>query len=103
MNQVKNVERDLRLGTEKVSDGKGRVIGIKSYCRVFRVLYNTSYLSKNSSETCLKILTKPRYNLGIRSAIPEEIEVSHKFGRGDLDVTDRNQKMHISFLGTIRD
>ncbi len=64
----------------------GVAISIKSYSSFFRILYNSSYLSKDMSEKALEILSESAFNDGIRTGIPTSIPVAHKFGeRNNLD------------------
>lgn len=55
-------------------------IRVKDYASFFRLLYNASYLNRNSSEEVLNILSNTEYNGGIVAGVPENIVVAHKFG-----------------------
>jgi beta-lactamase class A len=48
--------------------------------RFLRSLYNATYLNKGDSEWALDLLTKTKFGPGIRSGIPEEVAIAHKFG-----------------------
>lgn len=48
--------------------------------RFLRSLYNSAYLNKRDSEWALDLLTKSRFVSGIRSGVPQDIMVAHKFG-----------------------
>ncbi len=62
-------------------------VDAKTYASFFRILYNASYLNKNSSEKALEILSKVEFNRGIQDLIPKNIVVSHKFGiRSDAGI-----------------
>ena len=50
------------------------------YGRFFRILYNASYLSRNSSEEILALLSKAEFSEGIRAGVPPKIAIAHKFG-----------------------
>lgn len=52
----------------------------KDYASFFRVLYNATYLGKNSSESALALLSSTDFNQGLTKGIPENITVAHKFG-----------------------
>lgn len=66
---------------------------IRPYARLFRMLYNASYLSQQSSADALDILKQSDFPHGIRGATAPEIAVASKFGlykrdpekSGDLD------------------
>lgn len=52
----------------------------KSFSFIFRVLYNSTYLSRNMSERALKLLSKTEFDKGLAADLPASIAVSHKFG-----------------------
>ncbi len=62
-------------------DGKSMeyLVTVKEYASFFRVLYNSSYLSREKSELALKILSESKFNNGITKLIPETVPVAHKF------------------------
>jgi beta-lactamase class A len=51
----------------------------------FRVLYNATYLSEESSEKALKILTKSDFPYGIVAGVPKGIEVAQKYGERTIE------------------
>jgi beta-lactamase class A len=54
--------------------------------RFLRSLYNSAYLNERDSEWALDLLTRSRFESGIRSGVPREVTVAHKFGeRGYQD------------------
>lgn len=55
-------------------------MSVKDYASFFRMLYNASYLNKESSEKVLALLTRSEFSRGIREGVPAEVEVAHKFG-----------------------
>lgn len=52
----------------------------KMYSLVFRVLYNSTYLSRPMSNEALRILSKSTFKYGIAGGLPKDILVAHKFG-----------------------
>jgi beta-lactamase class A len=50
------------------------------YSRFMRILYNSSYLSKDNSEYALTLLCQSKFKDGLLKNIPDNIEVAHKFG-----------------------
>ena len=48
--------------------------------KLFRVLYNASYLSSLYSEYALSLLTKSEFNQGILKGVSSDTKVAHKFG-----------------------
>lgn len=56
------------------------MIRVKDYAAFFRVLFNSSYLSRTSSEYALKILSETNFVQGLVAGVPSTISVAHKFG-----------------------
>jgi len=46
----------------------------------FRVLYNATYLSSDSSEHALSLLNLPDFPQGIEATVPKGVAVAQKFG-----------------------
>ncbi len=62
-------------------------IRVKDYAAFFRVLFNSSYLSRAMSEKLLEMLARTEYKNGIVAGVPEGVTVAHKFGErviGDI-------------------
>lgn len=77
---VKSVER--KFGIE-LPDTPGRMadfLKVDVYARLFRSLYNSSYLNQNYSNYALNLLSRSNYKSGIRKPIPSSIKVAHKYG-----------------------
>lgn len=52
----------------------------RRFSTFFRILYNSTYLSRSNSENALEILSRTRFQKGIRSGVPESVMVASKFG-----------------------
>ncbi len=52
----------------------------KQYSRLFRALYNGTYLSRELSEKVLELLSRSDFKDGIVAGVPRDVVVSHKFG-----------------------
>lgn len=55
-------------------------ITVKNYSRFFRVLYHSTYLSRESSEKALELLSRDKFFKGIVAGVPADIAVAQKFG-----------------------
>lgn len=80
LGDTKLIETYVNLGLinpQSVSDFN---MNVKEYSSFFRVLYNSSYIGKESSEFALELLAESRFENGIRSGVPKDVIVSHKFG-----------------------
>ncbi|MCX6291166.1 MAG: class A beta-lactamase-related serine hydrolase [Bacteroidetes bacterium] len=55
-------------------------ISVVDYCKMFRVLYNSSYLRDDYSEFALELLTKSTYKDGLLKSLNTNFPIAHKFG-----------------------
>lgn len=55
-------------------------ITIKNYISIYRILYNSSFLSPENSQLALDLLTKTSFNDGIIAGLPAGTKVAHKYG-----------------------
>ncbi len=67
-----------------VPQDKDYTVSVKEYASFFRILYNASYLSPNSSEAALSILASSKYTQWIRWWIDKNIVIAHKFGEREM-------------------
>ena len=68
-----------------------------SYSTIWRTLYNTTYLSADSSEQILNLLTLTTFNNGIVAGVPAGNVIAHKFGENTNDSdsgTVLNHELH---------
>lgn len=79
---------DISLG---LTNPSGNIISVKDYASFFRILYNSSYLSKDFSEKSLQILTQVEYQDGLNAGIDPKITVAHKFGERTYEDTGERQ------------
>ncbi len=63
-------------------------ISTKQYSLFFRVLFNSSYLDPVLSEKALSLLSKADFKNGLRSNLPTDINISHKFGEREYKYGD---------------
>ena len=59
-------------------------LSVKQYSAFFRILFNASYLSRESSEWALALMTRTTFMDGLRAGVPSGVVVSHKFGERKL-------------------
>ena len=55
-------------------------MNVKTFSLFLRILYNSTYLSRENSEKVLKLMTESDFSIGLRNSLPKEIEVASKFG-----------------------
>lgn len=73
-------------------------IGVDDYAKFFRVLYNSSYLSTQSSEFAIGLLLKSSFRDGICSTLSPDIPVAHKFGERVLNSVAQLHEFGIVYL-----
>lgn len=66
-------------------------LSVKEYASYFRMLYNSTYLNRQSSEYALSILSKTTFKNGITAGIPDSVKISHKFGERSVNGSDVKQ------------
>lgn len=77
---MKRVEEDLGLFIPLSTNSNDNFITVKRYASFFRTLFNASYLSDESSQKALQLLSRSGYGYGIRQSIPKDVAVAHKYG-----------------------
>lgn len=81
----------------------------RAYANIFRILYNSSYLTRDYSNQALDILTKTEFNKGITAKLPKDLTVAHKFAERTLVYEDYRvavEQMHecgIVYLKNFKD
>lgn len=90
---VKKVHEDLNIPYPSDTTPVD-FISVKSYSSIFRVLYNSSYLSRKHSEYLLALLNKSDFSDGLVQGVPENIAVSHKFGIRNASNANEVSQLH---------
>lgn len=67
------------LGMEELYD-KDYNITAKEYSRIFRALYNASYLNRENSEMLLHWLSETQFNDFLDAGVPDNVPFAHKIG-----------------------
>lgn len=66
-------------------------LSVKDYASFFRILYNSTFLTKQMSEKALTILSKSNFDKGIVAGIKNSVVIAHKFGERTLNNTNLKQ------------
>jgi beta-lactamase class A len=88
---------DLGMTAPNVMD-RNFQIKPSEYSRFFRVLYNASYLTPESSEFALQLLTKSTFEKGIIDRLPTNLIVAHKFGEASTPELKQLHESGIIYL-----
>jgi beta-lactamase class A len=86
------VYSNLRLLNPRVTKDD-EFLSVQTYESFFRILYNASYLTRDSSDWALDILSKSEFRTGLVSGVPSAIKVSHKFGEKS-DAAEGTVQLH---------
>lgn len=78
-----NLLRAVGLVVEE--KGKDVDVQVKDFAGFFRILYNSSYLNRNSSEDALKLFSQSTFASGIVAGVPKGTVVAHKYGERSLE------------------
>lgn len=78
--QLEKIFRDLAIPLPDAESSSEDFIDVQSYARFFRILFNASYLSRENSEYALSLLVRVSFSPGLRSGVPENVKMAHKFG-----------------------
>lgn len=90
--QLDKVYTNLRLLNPRVvKDDEFQ--SVQTYESFFRILYNASYLNRDSSQWALDVLSKSEFRTGLVSGVPQEVKVSHKFGEKS-DASEGTVQLH---------
>ena len=73
---ISTVFTDLHIPLPGSSTG----VSPQQYSHLFRVLYNSTYLTSADSEQALKLLSETTFTLGLVAGVPTGTVVAHKFG-----------------------
>lgn len=67
---------------------------VKSYSSIFRVLYNSSYLSRKNSEKVLSLLSGSEFKDGLVAGVPKGVLVAHKYGLKNQSSDQSTSQLH---------
>ncbi|MBP6929370.1 MAG: serine hydrolase [Candidatus Moranbacteria bacterium] len=81
----------LGVGEDVLLDGNSKIT-VKEYAGFFRILFNSSYLTRASSEKALALLSMTDYHDALPAGVPEGIVVAHKFGEAGSE--GHEQQLH---------
>ncbi len=73
----------------------GDTFTVGKYSLFLRLLYNSTYLSRASSNVALSLLTQADYDMGLVAGVPKGTAVAHKYGHRVLSIKGQNeQQLH---------
>lgn len=92
------------LGIQYVKEARTdeNLITPRRYANVFRILYNTSYLTSKYSNDTLTILTEAKYKDGSLARLPKDVIVAHKFAeRTNTDTAGKIELRQLHECGLV--
>jgi len=96
-----NLFTDLNIAPPPVNPPKGSeyYMTVVDYCKLFRVLYNSSYLNEKNSDLALDLLTKSTFKDGFLKNTSFNFPVAHKFGERIVSNVQELHEVGIFFDG----
>ncbi len=82
-------------------DSQNYQISARTFGLFFRVLYNATYLSPESSEQAMKLLSQATFADGLVAGVPEGTVVAHKYGEHVLSQNNVATGVELSDCGII--
>lgn len=67
-------------------------ISVRDYASIFRILFNSTFLTRKWSNASLRLLSQSHFKDGLAAGVPKDVMVAHKFGERSLDAT--TQQFH---------
>jgi beta-lactamase class A len=81
----------IRIPQDKANLATTDFLTVKSYSYLFRLLYNSTYLSRSMSEKALRLLSYNDFPQGIYGGVPDTMVVAQKFG--ERTIQDNSSKI----------
>lgn len=83
--------RTIGVEADVIMDGNAKIT-VKEYASFFRILFNSSYLSREFSEKALALLAATDYHDALPAGVPGGVPVAHKFGEAGTE--NAEQQLH---------
>lgn len=88
------IHEDLKIPFSRATNDKNYV-SVDEFSYFLRVLYNGTYLDRESSEKALKLLSEVDYNNGLVAGVSDSVPVAHKFGLlTDIQTSVTQRQLH---------
>jgi beta-lactamase class A len=91
---------DLKIPMQAANNEVIDLVTVENISYFLRVLYNATYLNRESSEAALGLLTQVDYQNGLNKGVPDFINVAHKFGQVKLKV-NKTEMMEMHDCGIV--
>ncbi len=84
--KVENLLKELQLPQLTQTNANADFMSPQLYSRLYRILYNSTYLSPDVSEEALNFLVEKDFPQGLYAGVPVGIEIAQKYGeRAQVD------------------
>jgi len=92
--QIIKTYSDLGVNNPYTSEDEN-VVTVREYSSFFRILYNSTYLSKEMSSKALELLSQVSFDDGLAKGIPEDVVLANKFGERRYQTENGNiEQLH---------
>lgn len=98
-NEYSKLWRSVGSQPHNLADMKHTLLP-NEFSKLFRLLYNATYLSRASSEYALAMMSESAFRDGLVKYLPENQKVSHKFGERFSDAGQQFHESGIVYLNS---
>lgn len=88
LSEIQSLFAMLGADTRVLSNPEAK-LSVKEYASFFRILFNSSYLSRENSEKALALLSMTDYRDALPAGVPDALRVAHKFGEAGTGSIER--------------
>lgn len=86
--RIRDLFNLLGVGEDVLIDREGKLT-VKEYAGFFRILFNSSYLTREDSDQALMLLASTDYHDALPAGVAPGVTVAHKFGEAGTGTTER--------------
>lgn len=81
LNDLTKIYKDLNID---IPQNTLDIMSAKTYSLFLRILYNSTYLTRENSERVLKLMVESDFPYGLRAGVPKGVTVAEKFGERQI-------------------
>lgn len=81
------------------NQGRDFTISIKDYSLMLRIMYNSTYLSRDMSEKALALLHESTFKDGLVAGVSKDVKVAHKHGSAVISEPSGNLRFELHDCG----
>lgn len=83
------------------NQGRDFTISVKDYSLMLRLMYNSTYLSRDMSEKALALLHETTFKEGLVAGVSKDVRVAHKYGSAVITEPSGNVRFELHDCGYV--